>query len=403
MKSGNAPIQAPAGGADDPPPPSTASVPYRPSPAPDPGARSFQGADDWPGQLLGSIGAFTVPADDGTGYEVRHADSGRRIAWGSSADEAQERAQDLVRWLGRRRLAGWLQSDAAAPPSQPPAQAAVWGDISQDTQGAPTAAKPLSDIIQAYGVQSPKPQAGKSVFSTKDASDDYHFLKEQKGWSDAQAAFAVTPYDEAAADMSPSVVNLGPDAVHDYLHLRHQLGWSDADASKAVGADRPYAFPYHSKIVEPYKSDFVSKIYPAAWKNQQDTGIPAAVTTAQAILESGFGSRVPVDIDNQAPSYNLFGVKAGPDDDYVSANTHEVLNGQRQSVLADFAAYGDYQGSIDAHSAFLQNNPRYSKLFDRADPVAWAHGLQAAGYSTDPNYANSLIGVMKSWHLIPEK
>lgn len=79
--------------------------------APDPGALSFQGTDAKPGQLLGSINTLTAPAPDGSGFEVRHADSGRLIAQGGSADEAEGRAQDLAGWLGRRRLVGWLHAD----------------------------------------------------------------------------------------------------------------------------------------------------------------------------------------------------------------------------------------------------------------------------------------------------
>lgn len=105
---------APATAAgDDPPPPGTAtSLTPR---APDPGASSFQGVDARPGQLLGSINTLTAPAPDGPGYEVRHADSGRLIAQGGSADEAERRAQDLAGWLGRRRLTGWLQADSSPP------------------------------------------------------------------------------------------------------------------------------------------------------------------------------------------------------------------------------------------------------------------------------------------------
>jgi hypothetical protein len=65
--------------------------------------------------LLGSIDTFTAPSRDGPGYEVRHADSGQLIAKGRSMEEADARARDRARQLGRRRMVAWLQSNAGSP------------------------------------------------------------------------------------------------------------------------------------------------------------------------------------------------------------------------------------------------------------------------------------------------
>lgn len=56
----------------------------------------------------------------------------------------------------------------------------------------------------------------------------------------------------------------------------------------------------------------------------------AAITTAQAILETSYGKSVPVDIYNGSYSNNLFGIKAHGNQNFVSAYTHEYINGVKK-------------------------------------------------------------------------
>ncbi|MFZ4833746.1 glucosaminidase domain-containing protein [Rouxiella sp. Mn2063] len=60
----------------------------------------------------------------------------------------------------------------------------------------------------------------------------------------------------------------------------------------------------------------------------------------------------------------------------------------------------NYYESINGRAVFFQKNRRHPFLFNSVDPIEWAKGLQKAGYATDPNYANSLISVMKNQGLI---
>lgn len=69
-------------------------------------------------------------------------------------------------------------------------------------------------------------------------------------------------------------------------------------------------------------------------------------------------------------------------------------------MLADFAGYDSIDDSIENHSEFLMKNKRYKSLFEGSDPKQWAEGLQSKGYATDPNYAQSLVSVMKGRGLI---
>jgi flagellum-specific peptidoglycan hydrolase FlgJ len=144
---------------------------------------------------------------------------------------------------------------------------------------------------------------------------------------------------------------------------------------------------------------FVGKIYSAALADQYRTGVPASISTAQAILESFYGKSVPVDINDGQYSYNLFGIKGSGDAGSVLINTHEVLGGQRVLVQDKFAAYTSFEASIDDHSNFLSRNSRYSSLFESTDASVWANGLQSKGYATDPNYATKLLSIIKRWSI----
>ena len=66
------------------------------------------------------------------------------------------------------------------------------------------------------------------------------------------------------------------------------------------------------------KREFVYAVFEEAKLEELRSGVPAAVTTAQAILESGYGKKIPTDIDNGTYSYNLFGIKAHGNRRYVS-------------------------------------------------------------------------------------
>jgi hypothetical protein len=117
-----APPLAQRAGAEQRPPGPPPELPSPEAPrAPDPGARSFQGERAQPGRLLDSIDTVTVPKGDGSGHEVLHADSGRVIAEGRNAAEADARAQELARQLGRRRMQARFGVEEPAPTGDPSA------------------------------------------------------------------------------------------------------------------------------------------------------------------------------------------------------------------------------------------------------------------------------------------
>jgi hypothetical protein len=158
MAAAAVPLTAPGG---DPPPPGTPTDPT--ARAPDPGASSLQGVDAKPGQLLGSIGTLTAPGADGSNYEVRHSDSGRLIAQGDSAQQAEWRAQGLAREWGRRRMMAWLQGGART------SQAALGDPQAGNTSEAkPSSTTPSSAHAASYTEGASDQSAQPKVFSSAD-------------------------------------------------------------------------------------------------------------------------------------------------------------------------------------------------------------------------------------------
>jgi|GEM_PF-2405140 len=151
------------------------------------------------------------------------------------------------------------------------------------------------------------------------------------------------------------------------------------------------------------KEDFVAAVFAAAKEVEKKTGIPAAIITAQAILESNYGKSVPVDKKTGQYSYNLFGIKGEGPAGSVTVTTTEYVNGKKIKIEDRFRAYNNFEESIKDHSEFLRNNKRYQELFKTSDPIKWAEGLQKAGYATDPEYSKKLINIMTTWKLIDTK
>lgn len=151
-----------------------------------------------------------------------------------------------------------------------------------------------------------------------------------------------------------------------------------------------------SILPQAHVEQFVSRMLPAAQRASEASGVPAQLIMAQAALESGWGRR-EIRADDGKTSYNLFGIKAdknwkGP---VVEATTTEYVNGVAQKTQATFRAYGSYDDSFSDYARFLTSNPRYANVLATQDPAEAAHGLQRAGYATDPHYGGKLVRIMK--------
>lgn len=140
-------------------------------------------------------------------------------------------------------------------------------------------------------------------------------------------------------------------------------------------------------------AEFIEQLLPAALACQRASGIPASFTLAQAALESSWGAR--------APGFNLFGVKPGPawKGATVLVDTHEVIKGVRMPVKCAFRAYSSWSHCFEDRAVFFRQNPRYRKCFLEQSGEGWARAAAAAGYATDPDYADKLIAIMRGRNL----
>ena len=134
---------------------------------------------------------------------------------------------------------------------------------------------------------------------------------------------------------------------------------------------------------------YIDKYKEMAMQQQQKHRIPASITLAQGLLESGAGrSRLATEANNH------FGIKVpggwtGP---YILVDDDRPRE--------KFRKYRTVQESYEDHSLFLKK-PRYSRLFTYhiTDYKSWARGLKACGYATSPTYAQSLIRIIEMYSL----
>jgi flagellar protein FlgJ len=174
---------------------------------------------------------------------------------------------------------------------------------------------------------------------------------------------------------------------------------ADADSLlKTPGALlQPSLMPIGSKQAAPHVQHFKDKLTAHAEEASKTTGIPAKFMLGQAALESGWGKREIRNRDGSA-SHNLFGIKAGPGwkGKVATAVTTEYVNGVPQTKVERFRAYDSYADGFKDYAKLITNNPRYEKVLANAtDASGFAHGLQKAGYATDPLYAAKLSRIIK--------
>ena len=143
---------------------------------------------------------------------------------------------------------------------------------------------------------------------------------------------------------------------------------------------------------------FIEAVAGPAQDSQRRTGVPASVTIAQAIHESGWGiSKLAREANN------YFGIKAfnhpNPAEVYW-IETWEVVDGEDVMVLDPFRAYKSLQESIADHGLFFVRNSRYAPARAMAhDARAFAQAIADAGYATDPAYAAKLVRLMDQYDL----
>lgn len=133
------------------------------------------------------------------------------------------------------------------------------------------------------------------------------------------------------------------------------------------------------------RKDYIKKYRTLAIQEMERTGIPASITLAQGLLESGNGNSTLARKAN-----NHFGIKCH---DWVGPS----INLDDDEKDECFRKYKDPYQSYKDHSKFLTTRSRYAFLFKYKsdDYKRWAHGLKKAGYATNPKYAKLLIKIIE--------
>lgn len=145
-----------------------------------------------------------------------------------------------------------------------------------------------------------------------------------------------------------------------------------------------------SAQLKPEILEYVAKYKDIAIEEMVRTNIPASITLAQGILESGCGKS-----ELSLKANNHFGIKCK--DEWTGKRFHQDDDAPNEC----FRVYESVRESYADHSDFLLTRSRYANLFTlpAGDYKSWAYGLKDAGYATNPKYASILIGYIETYQL----
>lgn len=141
---------------------------------------------------------------------------------------------------------------------------------------------------------------------------------------------------------------------------------------------------------------FIRDVWDSAVDAAKQLGLDPLVLVAQSALETGWGKRVIQSVEG-GNSFNLFGIKAGQAWEGPSAavNSLEYRDGTAALEKSSFRVYDSISKSFDDYVNFLKSNPRYQQALDKVgDTGEFLSELQGAGYATDPNYAQKIMGIV---------
>lgn len=144
--------------------------------------------------------------------------------------------------------------------------------------------------------------------------------------------------------------------------------------------------------------EYIATMGPIAQADYSRNGIFASVTLAQSIIESGWGKS---GLTQQAN--NMFGIKcsAGWEGECINMTTGEYGSGGYYTTDANFRKYPSIEDSVNDHSLFLIENPRYTEagVFDAVTFQEQIRAIHNAGYATSPTYAENIINTILMYNL----
>jgi flagellum-specific peptidoglycan hydrolase FlgJ len=164
-------------------------------------------------------------------------------------------------------------------------------------------------------------------------------------------------------------------------------------SSKKAHTNNKYIQKRNKAAIAAYKSftslEYIERFKAIAIQEMNQYGIPASITLAQGLFESGSGNSELAKVAN-----NHFGIKCG------SNWAGESYYKDDDNVNDCFRVYNNPEESFRDHSEFLKKK-NYARLFelDKNDFKGWAYGLKAAGYATNPKYPQLLLNIIEKYSL----
>ena len=224
-----------------------------------------------------------------------------------------------------------------------------------------------------------------------------HYYRVRKTWKDINSqvgAYSIYDNAKAKADEMGSAYGV--------------FDWNGKEIYRKGQAAAPAPTPAPAQV--PYTQAFINEIAPLAQADMQKTGIPAALTIAQAILESGWGRS-----DLAKNAHNLFGMKKNlsgntwPGSTWdgkrvCTKDTKEVYSTGAATVSAEFRVYNNYAESVSDHSAYLAgakngNALRYPGLVGCTDYRKAAQIVKDGKYATAPDYVDKICRIVEQYGL----
>ena len=346
------------------------------------GVAGFVSNGNLPAASSSATASSAAPASPGTGMPASARSAPLPAAGSNSGAAATQQAAEQP----AEALAG--VPGTVAVTSDAPASMLAEGAIIPGIPQAPavaTGAGRSSHHAAPHQAAAPRAAARQATASQRSASQaaSPQAAAPQTATSHFSAEAAIPGMPGAAATNGPAQ----PSATTDGPAQRPaaSTGHQPAPLTAPVTASGPGT---------PAQQAFIDQVAPGAIAAQRTYGVPAAVTIAQAIQESGWGQSTLAVQD-----HNLFGIKgAGPagSDSYP---TQEFQNGQWVTTTGQFCAYHDIAQSIEDHGKLLATSDYYTAAMAvRRTPDNFARKLTGV-YATDPSYGTNLIDLMQRFNL----
>lgn len=204
--------------------------------------------------------------------------------------------------------------------------------------------------------------------------------------SEAKNPQRFNPFDIDVKSMDDSI---RPEIIRPHSEQRSPI---DTVSPTSDAAAKPQMSSFGSP------DEFISQLMPIAQKNAEKLGVDPKVLLAQAALETGWGQHM-IEKNSGQSSNNFFGIKADHrwGGEAAMTMTTEFMDGRAMTVKAPFRAYDSIDEAFSDYVDFIGQSERYRTAVEQANnPEGYVRALQEAGYATDPQYADKILGIINS-------